>query len=73
MELSHLYSKPELCELVALFNEENKILKEQIERWEKTQEYIEKNNDLCRYTLYKEIYELKEEIKKLKKDLNHLF
>ena len=68
MELSHLYSKPELCGLVHSFQEENEKLKGQLAKREKTHIYIETCHQRCLETLYKEIYELKQEIKILKEE-----
>ena len=53
--------------------QENQKLKKELEKWDTTYSYISKQHTQCMEPLYKEIYELKQEIKKLKKDLNHLF
>lgn len=50
------------------YETENEKIKVEFERWKKTQDYIEKNNTRTTEDLYRQVYELKQEIKKLKKE-----
>lgn len=72
----YIYELGEFCrerdaEILKL-REENKKIKEEYERWQKAQAYIEKQNDRITEDLGIEVYKLKQENEKMKKELDAL-